>query len=232
MLLLDAKRGDAPTLMLTLTARTFPTGDELRRTLEKIVRACRRPNRWPEFEWFVIREPQARGEAHIHALVKHVPRDQDSMREFYEVVTKIWCGRHDARASSFEERRTGAQGLTVITDVEHLANYVTKDLTEGLTFKNPTGHRTSPSGGYFGTGAKAAREAAQTSLRRRRLTYRLQKEGVAVDQLDAAVDAAVADAKENLEVIVVHHGVLRGMEELRNPFEQSHYLPVRPRRRS
>jgi hypothetical protein len=236
MHLLDARSGDAPTHLLTLTANTFPTGAELRRTADKIVRGCRRPTRWTGFEWFLTRERQVRGVQHLHALIKHVPTDEDSTRQLYEVITRIWCERHRAEAHPYEERANGPQGLKLITDVEGVVNYLAKDLTESLKSKQALeigyqGHRTSQTRGYFAQGTTAAREAAQESLRRRRMTWLLEEQGVAPDQMDAAIEAAIAES-ENLEFMVMHHGVLRGVEELRNPFQAVGRLPVRPRRRT
>lgn len=178
MLLLDALSGDAPSLVLLLTARTFPRGEELRRTLCKIVRACRR--RWPEFEWFVPRERQVRGELHIHPLVKHVPVSDS--RELYELVTRIWCDRQDAEALPFDRRREGAQGLEGVTEGQGLVRYLTKELAHSLKSAQALelgfrGHRTSQTRGYFADGAQAAREAARRSLRERRLAYRLTEQG-------------------------------------------------------
>jgi len=195
MLLLNAMSGNAPTLVLMLTARTFPTGDELRRTLRKIVQACRR--RWPDFEWFVPRERQVRGELHVHPLVKGVPTDDDSMRALYDLVTRVWCARHDAQAYPFEERARGPQGLKRVADGEGLVRYLTKDLAHSLKSAQALelgfkGHRTSQTRGYFPEGAMAAREAARESLRRRRLAWKLAKEGLdaqaVADELDRTND--------------------------------------------
>lgn len=178
MLLLDALSGDAPTLMLTLTARSFPRGDELRRTLGKIVKACRL--RWPDFEWFVPRERQTRGQLHIHPLVKHVP--MEDKRALYELVTRIWCARHDAIAYPYEIRHRGPQGVKSVTEGQGLVRYLTKELAHSLKSAQALelgfrGHRTSQTRGYFPEGAQVARAAARRSLHERRLAYRLNERG-------------------------------------------------------
>jgi hypothetical protein len=207
MLVLDAVV-DAPTIMLTLTARRFPAGGELRRTLAKIVKACRR--RWPEFQWFVPRERQERGELHIHPLVKHVPDDDG--RELYELVTRIWCARHDAVAYPFDRRADGPQGLKLVADGQGLVRYLTKDLAHSLKSAQALemgfrGHRTSQTRGYFGGGAAVARAAARESLRRRAATWKLAEQGLGAEEIAAELDR---ERRLELRRLAVPHEAARG----------------------
>jgi hypothetical protein len=209
MLLLDADGGDPPTLMLTLTARRFPEGRELDRTLRKLTRAGRRP--WPDLQWFATRERQARGALHLHLLVKHVPDDEESMRKFYELVTRIWCARHDAEALRYEQRASGAQGLKRITHGEGLVRYLTKDLTGSLRSIQAVpaeshAHRTSQTRNYFPGGVTAARKAARESLRRRRAEYSLRERGYSPEEIEAKLKT-VTDGSRKCEPRMLHHGV-------------------------
>jgi hypothetical protein len=199
MLVLDALEGDAPTLGLLLTARTWPSREELRRTYDKLGRALRR--RWPEFRWYIDKEKQNRGAIHAHALLKGIPTDEESMRLAYEIITRIWCDRHDAIAYPYETREKGPQGLVRLADAGGFIRYLQKELAHStknnqalpLGFR---GHRVTHSRprkdgtpGYFSLGTEATRERARASIRERRLAYRLTQLGITGDQAQDVITA-------------------------------------------
>jgi hypothetical protein len=173
MLLLDAL-SDAPIGMLTLTARRFPEGDELRRSLAQVVKAVR--VRLPHFQWFVPRERQSKGRLHIHPLCKGIT--PDDFEQLYDVATGIWTSRHDAIAYPFVNRSEGPQGLKSVHEGRGLVRYLTKELSHSLKSSQAVemgfrGHRTSQTRGYFAEGATAARARARESLRHRALIWKI-----------------------------------------------------------
>lgn len=193
MLILDAMN-DAPTLALLLTARKFPEGDELRRTYAQIAKALRR--RWPQFRWFVPKEQQREGRIHVHPICKGIPDDDASMREAYEITTRIWTARHDAIAYPYgseeirrDPKRRGPQGIVRLADAGGFVRYLHKELAHSLKSAQALplgfrGHRTTHSRprkdapGYFILGTKETEDLARRSLRERRLAYRLTQQGI------------------------------------------------------
>lgn len=193
MLLLDALEYP-PVAMATLTAREFPKGPELRDTLRKVVLACRR--RWEGFEWFVPRERHRSGQHHIHPLIKGVT--EADFPELYDVITGVWCGRHDAVAYPFDLRADGPQGLKSVNEGQGLVRYLSKDLSHSLKSAQALefgfrGHRTSQTRGYFPEGAAVMRERAKASLRHRALIWK-----IAADNPDLAAWEVQAQVEQLL----------------------------------
>jgi len=167
MLYLDACENSAPSWLIVLTAREFLERADCRRHLEHLRRLLRR--RWPEVEWAVLVEFQARGALHLNLLVKGIPPVAE--KPLHGLVAGFWCSRVDAEPVG--------QYVAVARDGRAAIRYTAAHFLKPQQAppKSWRGrHRFSCTRGYLSRPAAEMREKARASLRRRALEDRLQRD--------------------------------------------------------
>ncbi len=189
MLALDALEGNAPTVYVCLTtSRADWTARDARLARQLLWRAIKAE--WASAEYGCLVEfttgyassSGGRRRPHWNLLLKGVPDDPAALRILEELVRAHWC--KPARAKMI------GQKIKPVWAAEGLIRYL------GLHFlkesqKPPSswkGHRVSVSLGYFANGRRAARAAAQESLRLKRELWRAERSG-----LEGAEALAVAE---------------------------------------
>jgi hypothetical protein len=178
MLVEDALRGDAPTILIVTNTRTATLDMEAfrgaRRELVRRIRA-----RWPRLEYAYLVEfttgygPRSGGRRrpHWNWLVKGVdPADVDELRE---LVREVWCSRVDAlrELQYVETLRSAGAALKYVSD--HF----------GKASQRPphgfSGQRFNVSRGYFGQlTVTVARRRAREGNQLRRELWKAEQRGI------------------------------------------------------
>lgn len=185
MLQLDALM-NAPTVWACLTTReVYVEPERFARTREAVIRALRR--RWPSAEYVGFREwttgygarSGGHRREHLHLFVKNVPVDQ--AQEAFDVAARVWCLHVDAE---LDAQRGGA-----VNEATGLIRYVTAHHAKESQAppRGFRGKREVRSQGYLEEPVDQLRARARESIYRRRVSYRLRREGLRGAELECEV---------------------------------------------
>jgi len=187
MLYLDACE-HAPSWLFVLTAREFLNREDCRWHLNQLRKMLRR--RWPDTEWAVLVEFQARGALHLNLLVKGIPPVAE--KPLRGLVADFWCSRVDAEpvGQYVAVARDGRAAIRYTA-----AHFLKPEQAPPASWRGR--HRFSCTRGYLVRPAAQMREEARASIRRRALEFRLSQDlNVQGDELVALAELETEWASE------------------------------------